>query len=130
MTMKNASQPQQSGAASAERPLLQLTRPTVAKTRFRKRHMMLLISFFVMVLVPIATVFWYLETRAADQYASKLGFTVRQAESATAAVDLIGGISNLGGAGSKNTDILFEYIQSQQLTRFFLMIRTVLSKIW
>jgi len=113
--MLNASDPQQTSAASSEEPALRLTRPTVKKTRFRKRHLILLISFLGMVLAPIIAVFWYLETRAADQYASKLGFTVQQAENTTAAVDLIGGISSLGGGGSKNTDILFEYIQSQQL---------------
>jgi len=76
---------------------------------------MLILSFVVMVLVPAAVVIWYLETRAADEYASTLGFTVRQAENSSPAIDLIGGITSLGGDNSRNTDILFEYIQSQQL---------------
>lgn len=90
-------------------------RPPARPARMRSRHFMLILSFLAMVLLPTAIVIWYLETRAADQYASTLGFTVRQAESNAAAVDLIGGITSLGGDGSKNTDILFEYIQSQQL---------------
>ncbi len=68
-----------------------------------------------MVMAPVILVFWYLESRAADQYVSSLGFAVRQAETTSATVDLIGGIRNLGGDGTKNTDILFEYIQSRQL---------------
>ena len=90
-------------------------RPTARPARMRSRHFMLVFSFVIMVMVPTAVVIWYLEYRAADQYASTLGFTVRQAENAAAAVDLIGGITSLGGDNTKNTDILFEYIQSQQL---------------
>jgi len=90
-------------------------RPAASPARMRPRHFLLIVSFVLMVFLPTMLVIWYLETRAADQYASTLGFTVRQAESATPAIDLIGGITSLGGDNSKNTDILFEYIQSQQL---------------
>ena len=90
-------------------------RPPARPARLRSRHLMLILSFVAMVLVPTAIVIWYLETRAADEYASTLGFTVRQAENSSPAIDLIGGITSLGGDNSKNTDILFEYIQSQQL---------------
>lgn len=103
-----------------------------AKTaRLRWRHGLLLLSFIVMVLLPALTVSWYMMTRAADQYASTLGFTVRQAENTSAAVDLIGGITSLGSEGSKNTDILFEYIQSQQLISIIedeLKLTTIYSK--
>jgi capsular polysaccharide transport system permease protein len=68
-----------------------------------------------MVLAPALVAYWYLEYRAVDQYASTLGFTVRQADNPTTSLDLIGGITNLGNGNTTNTDILFEYIQSQQL---------------
>ena len=90
-------------------------KPTASAARFRKRHFLLLVSFLLMVIAPIGTAFWYLESRAADQFASTLGFAVRQADTSSATVDLIGGIRGLGGDGSRNTDILFAYIQSQQL---------------
>ncbi len=86
-----------------------------AKARIKLRHLMVFLSFILSVALPALAVLWYLEYRAADQYASTLGFTVRQAENASTAIDLIGGISNLGGNGSTNTDILYQYIKSQQL---------------
>jgi len=91
------------------------TNSPAVSARIRYRHKMLLFSFFLMVLTPATIVFWYLEYRSADQFSSTLGFTVRQAENTTAAVDLIGGITSLGGNNSTNTDILFQYIKSQQL---------------
>ena len=101
--------------AAPKEAAVYVLKPTARAARFRTRHSMLLASFLLMVLAPVILVFWYLESRAADQYVSSLGFAVRQAETTSATVDLIGGISNLGGDGTKNTDILFEYIQSRQL---------------
>jgi capsular polysaccharide transport system permease protein len=66
------------------------------------------------VLAPAATGIWYLYGRAADQYASTTGFAVRT-EEASSAVDILGGLSNLSSASSSDTDILFEFIQGQQL---------------
>ncbi len=90
-------------------------RPPARTARVRLRHSLLLLSFILLVLLPAAAVYWYLEYRAADQYASTLGFTVRQAENPSTSLDLVGGITSLGRSNTTNTDILFEYIQSQQL---------------
>lgn len=116
--MKDDSKPTRPATESPDKavniPLNPLSIP-VAPARMRRRHTMLLLSFILLVLTPAVVVYWYLEHRAADQFASTLGFTVRQAESSTAAIDFIGGITSLGGGNSTNTDILFQYIQSQQL---------------
>lgn len=80
------------------------------------RHIWMVITFLIFVAAPTGTVWWYLDNRAADQYASTVGFVVRQAD-APAAVGggLLGSIASLSGGSSSDTDILYEFIQSQQL---------------
>lgn len=90
-------------------------RPMARPARMRFRHKGLVAAFVVMVLVPVALTAWYLETRAADQYASTLGFTVRS-EELQSATDLLGGVgAALGGGGGKDSDILYEFIRSQEM---------------
>ncbi len=67
-----------------------------------------------MVALPTGLAAWYLWTRAVDQYASFVGFSVRT-EEASSAIELLGGISNLSGSSSSDTDILYEFLQSQEL---------------
>lgn len=67
-----------------------------------------------MVLGPIAASIWYLYWVAADQYASRVGFSVRS-EDVASPTELLGGITSLSSGGSKDTDVLYEFIQSQQL---------------
>jgi capsular polysaccharide transport system permease protein len=66
------------------------------------------------VLLPAALAGWYLWARAADQYASYLGFSVRREEQASA-FDLLGGLAAVSGASSADTDILYEYLHSPGL---------------
>lgn len=68
-----------------------------------------------MVLAPLAVAVYYLYAIAADQYASRVGFAIRS-EEISSAQDLLGGLSSsLSGTSSSDTDILYEYIQSQEL---------------
>mgnify|MGYP004226906087 FL=1 len=53
--------------------LIEVPAPARA-ARLRWRHWSLLGSFAVLVLLPAALAAWYLWTRAADQYASTVGF--------------------------------------------------------
>ncbi len=78
------------------------------------RHWGILASFILLVLAPLVVSGWYLYARAADQYASKVGFSVRQ-EEFNSPVDMLGGIARLSGNSSSDTDILYKYIQSQEL---------------
>lgn len=89
-------------------------RPTARLARLRRRHALILVSFLVMVVAPMALSAWYLWTRAVDQYASDIGFSVRT-EEANSAIELLGGITNLSGSSSSDTDILYEFLQSQEL---------------
>ena len=107
-------------------------RPMAGPARIRRRHRFLVLAFAALVVLPTVAAGWYLWARAADQYASSLGFTVRREEIASA-VDLLGGLSNLSGASSTDTDILYEFIQSQELVRTVderLDLRELYSRPW
>lgn len=76
--------------------------------------MWMILSFVLFVLVPSGITGGYLYGVAVDQYASKVGFSVRR-EDASSALDVLGGLSSLSNSSSSDTDILYEFIQSQKL---------------
>ena len=92
--------------------------PPAKPARFRRRHVALMGTFLLMVVLPAALAGWYLWTRAADQYASYAGFSVRS-EGGTAGAPLIEGLLGgpLGGGGgaTSDPDILYEFLTSQTL---------------
>lgn len=99
-----------------------------AQSHFRFRHGLLLLSFLVIVVIPTAISGWYLWTRAADQYASNSGFSVRTEESAPSVASFLGGLS-LGGTNTPDADIIFEFITSQDLVER-VNARLDLAEIW
>src|SRR5690554_4773875 len=116
--MVSASTPQeQNTATGADRaPERAVPRPPAGKSRAGSRHYAVLASFVVMVVLPTLVAAWYLWARAADQYASHLGFSVRK-EEMSPAIELLGGITELSGSSSSDTDILYKFLQSQDLVR-------------
>lgn len=86
----------------------------VRRARPRLRHLAVLCSFLIWVAAPSALGGYYLWTVAADQYASKVGFSVRR-EEISSPFDLLGGLGDFSGSSSSDTDILYEFIQSQKL---------------
>ena len=88
--------------------------PAARPASMRLRHWMLVLSFVVVVVAPVAGAGYYLYTHAADQYASRVGFTVRREESGSA-FEILGGLTDLSSSSSSDTDILYEYIESQEL---------------
>jgi capsular polysaccharide transport system permease protein len=95
-----------------------VVRPMATKARAKKRHWGLIFAFIIIVLGPIGGAAWYLYERSVDQYASTLGFTVRS-EDASSAADLLGGVASSfgGGSASRDGDILYEFILSQEIVR-------------
>jgi capsular polysaccharide transport system permease protein len=90
-------------------------RPLAEPARMRRRHWGLLASFVALVLVPLAAIVFYLWAVAEDQYSSTTGFTVRQ-EEGTGASDFLGGLAQFTGANTgSDSDILYEFIQSQEI---------------
>ncbi len=89
-------------------------KPPARRARTRKRHRFLVFTFMMFVITPIVLAGFYLWTRAADQYASRVAFSVRTEEQSSA-IELLGGITELSGSSSSDTDILFAYLSSQEL---------------
>ena len=80
------------------------------------RHWGVLASFVLLVLLPFAASVWYLYTRAADQYHSEIAFSVRSEEGASAAAaGILGALTQIGRGSASDTDILFDYIRSQEI---------------
>ena len=105
--------PATAGAGSAGIPKFDI-KPPAKPARPRQRHLFLLTSFLLIVAMPALLAIFYLWTRAADQYASDVAFSVRTEEKGSA-IELLGGITELSGSSSSDTDILFAYLKSQEL---------------
>ncbi|TJZ94289.1 sugar transporter [Paracoccus gahaiensis] len=91
--------------------------PPASPAALKSRHWGMALSFVLVVILPILLSGWYVYTRASDQYASYVGFSVRS-ESAPSAGDVLGGLGSLVGVTSSSTsdtDILFKFIQSRDL---------------
>lgn len=84
--------------------------------RPRPRHWLLLASFVLAVLLPVAASIWYLWARAADQYHSETAFSIRSEEMSTsAAAGILGALTQAGTGSASDTDILFDFIRSQEI---------------
>ncbi|MEM7719924.1 MAG: hypothetical protein AAF222_12045 [Pseudomonadota bacterium] len=88
--------------------------PTPHPKRKPRRHVWMLLSFVLCVLAPFSVSGWYLYTVAQDQYASTVGFSVRKEEVASP-IELFGGIADVATSGSSDSDILYEFIRSQEI---------------
>lgn len=99
--------------AAATRPSVPFA-PAARPARWRRRHVALAISFAVLVILPVLVSAWYLWTRATDQFASTLAFSVRS-EEPTSGLELLGGIADVSGSGANDSDILYDFLGSQHL---------------
>ena len=116
-----ANQPSKTGGAKKRAPAKAFKGPNrermqrvAAPARLRRRHVTLMASFVAFVLLPVALSAWYLYTQAADQYVSRVGFTVRTEDVASSS-DLLSGFTSLSGGKASDSDILFSYLRSQTL---------------
>ncbi len=91
-------------------------RPPARPARLRPRHVALILSFVALVLAPAVMAGWYLYAVALDQYASRAGFSVRKEET-NPAIEILGGITSVSGSGTADTDVLYEFIRSQEMVR-------------
>ena len=104
-----------SGGATPQPPAAAKGLPPPARaTKIKTRHFGLMGSAIVTILIPVLVAAFYLFAIAKDQYTSTIGFAVRS-ETVSSALGLLGGLASLSGASSSDTDILYQYIQSQEL---------------
>lgn len=88
----------------------------VGRARAHMRHYGILTSFVLTVVIPSLVALFYMVAIAEDQYASSVSFSVRS-EDLGSALSLLGGLSSLSGASSSDADILYQFIQSQELVQ-------------
>ena len=92
-------------------------RPVAGPARLKKRHWGLITSFLFLAVIPFVATVAYLFTVAEDQYHSIAGFTVRSQEQG-GANELLGGLADFAGASTaSDSDILYEFIQSQEMVQ-------------
>ena len=84
------------------------------------RHSIIMLSFIGVVFSPTFVAAYYLYFIAENQYSSSVGFSVRSVETSSTN-DIFGSLSNIKGissGSSKDSDVLFEFIQSQQMVEY------------
>ncbi|SMX46413.1 sugar transporter [Actibacterium lipolyticum] len=84
--------------------------------RVRTRHIAVVASFALLVLLPALAAGGYLFGYAKDQYASYIGFSVQKEEGGSA-VELLGGFTDFANVGTSDADILFDFMQSQDMVQ-------------
>lgn len=110
-------------AKTAAKPVAKdVEKPTtvrpVARPAARGRHRRLMLTFIVCVLLPVALIAGYLLLIAQDRYTSTIGFTVRSGSNDSSASAILGGIASITGASaSGDSDILNQFIRSQQIVQ-------------
>lgn len=108
-------------AAAAPKPKVAVAQPQqpqklAGPARRRRRHTGLIFLFLLWVVAPTVGAGGYLYSIAVDQYASHVGFAVRKEETASA-IEVLGGIADLGSSSSSDTDILFKFIKGRQMVQ-------------
>ncbi|WP_276208643.1 sugar transporter [Chachezhania antarctica] len=121
------------GGRAAQVPAVIEVQPVAEKARMKKRHWGLLASFLLMVFLPFAGVAAYMWGLAEDQYSSIAGFTVRQEESG-GSTDMLSPILSISGSSTATDgDILYEFIQSQEMVQAInarIDLRAEYSQVW
>lgn len=80
----------------------------------RRRHWGVVLSFLLLVVAPTAAAVYYLYTIAADQYSSRVSFSIRSEEFQNP-LDALGTLGQISTGTSSDASILNEYIRSQKL---------------
>ncbi len=121
------------GKPSPKGPSVIQIRPLAQAAGLKRRHRGLVVSFLALVITPLLITMLYLGFVAQDQYASTTGFTVRREEMG-GATDLLGNLKQFtGGGGASDSDILYEFIRSQEVVQTIddrLNLREIYSQNW
>ena len=72
------------------------------------------ISFLLVVMLPTAATVGYLYTLAADQYASRVSFSIRGNEN-TSPISFLGALSQTVTVGGADAEIVYDFTRSQQM---------------
>ncbi|NBB69744.1 MAG: hypothetical protein GVY33_05385, partial [Alphaproteobacteria bacterium] len=87
----------------------------VRRAKPKLRHYATLVSFVLAVLLPTALTVAYLYTRAADQYASTMAFSIRNGDSIMPTSGVLGAFAQQMSSGSADAEIVYEFVRSQNM---------------
>ena len=90
--------------------------PVARPARVHKRHYGIIVLFCLAVLLPTVGTLTYLLAFAQDQYVTRVGFSVRSAQTSPA-LEMLGGLGQVSNAERTDSEILYDFIQSQQMVR-------------
>ena len=88
---------------------------TATPARAKARHWFTIVSFALLVVAPALASTAYLYLRAADQYASRVSFSIRSAEGAPP-VEFLGALTrSFSGSAAGDAEVVYEFVRSQQM---------------
>ena len=99
---------------SASVTVLNSAAATVSKSKLRRRHVWLIMSFVLFVAVPTIAAVFYLYQIAEDQFSSRVSFSIRS-EQSQSPLDALSSLGQLSTGSSSDASILNEYLRSQKL---------------
>jgi capsular polysaccharide transport system permease protein len=85
-----------------------------APAALRPRHRLLGLSFLLAVVLPTLLATGYLYLMAADQYASRVSFSIRGNES-SGPLSFLGALSHTVSVGGTDAEIIHDFVRSQQM---------------
>lgn len=87
---------------------------TARPSKPKARHWAAGLSFLTIVLAPSVATVGYLYTLAADQYASRVAFSIRGNEN-TGPISFLGALSQTVTVGGTDAEIVYDFVRSQQM---------------
>jgi len=87
----------------------------VRRARPKLRHYAALVSFLLAVVLPTIATVGYLYTRAADQYASTVAFSIRSGDSIVPTSGILGAFAQQMSSGAADAEIVYEFVRSQKM---------------
>lgn len=91
-----------------------IARPVVAAPPVRKRHKIIIATFFLGVVAPALLAVYYLFAIAVDQYHSRTAFSIRS-EEVQNPLEVLSAFTQTGQGTASDIDILHDFIMSQPL---------------
>jgi capsular polysaccharide transport system permease protein len=89
---------------------------TAQPAKPKARHWAVGLSFLLVVILPSLASVGYLYAVAADQYASRVSFSIRGNES-TGPISFLGALSQTVTVGGTDAEIVYDFVRSQQMVQ-------------
>ena len=92
-------------------------RNPAAPAQIRRRHRGIMALAFLLIVVPGMATAVYMWGFAVDQYVSTAGFAIRSQNASSSPFDFLGAFGGGSSSTAKDTDILYNFVGSQQLVQ-------------